>query len=380
MNRKPDAMDLLTMARPASLDRGSRVSADDMLFVAAAEVTGEPSRRAVDQAPHARETGPGALEPREPITTTQERRHRTILRRLPWRTGALGLAATAAATVVFLGQAAPTAGPSLTTTPGVTSLSGTSILLAAAAKAEAAPEGAYWHLKELDRRSAGPYGQNDNTYHLEISYLWERWVAKDGRGWIGRRQLAARPLDMEAWRRDGSPTEWKIGKDGGLFSTSPGEGTLTRLKGDQRLYWSAMPLTLKEIEALPADPEALKKRALEAIRRDNAVGPAEAALPRTLASLLYGLPTSPQVRGAAYRALATLPGVRVEGRTTDQRGRSGVAVTFLIQGEGTPSTRLIIDPDTSKVLASEVTGTPQRINVVLESGWTDAKPSLPSTE
>ncbi|WP_228642352.1 CU044_5270 family protein [Microtetraspora sp. AC03309] len=253
-----------------------------------------------------------------------------------------------------------------------------------AAKAEAAPEGAYWHLKELDVGPAGPYGKNGNTYHLETSSLWEKWVAKDGRGWIGRRQLAARPLDLEAWRRDGSPTEWEIGPDGGVYSTSPGEGTLTPLKGEQKLYWSAMPLTLKEIEALPADPEALKKRAAEAIlKQKDFAGSVEDGLPPTLASLLYELPASPQVRGAAYQALATLPSVRVEGRTTDPEGRPGVAVTFPIQ-EGQPTEgRLIIDPDTSKVLTFEVTGMPQkgdRVNVVLESGWTDTKPSPPTTE
>ncbi|MEU7002624.1 hypothetical protein [Nonomuraea sp. NPDC046570] len=89
------------------------------------------------------------------------------------------------------------------------------------------------------------------------------------------------------------------------------------------------------------------------------------------------------MRGAAYQALATLPAVRVEGRTTDPQGRPGVAVTFPIQ-EGQPTQgRLIIDPDTSKVLTFEVTGMPQkgdRVNVVLESGWTDTKPSPPSTE
>ncbi|WP_433353860.1 CU044_5270 family protein [Microtetraspora malaysiensis] len=300
-----------------------------------------------------------------------------VRRRPPWRAGAVGLAAAAAATAVFLGQGALTSSSSPTATTGGTSLSGTSILLAAAAKAEAAPEGAYWHLKELDVRPVGPYGKNGNTYQLENSFLSEKWVAKDGRGWIGRRQLAVRPLDMEAWRRDGSPTEWEIGPDGGVFSTSPGEGRLIPLKGEQKLYWSAMPMTLKEIEALPADPETLKKQALEAIRRDNAVGPVEEGLPRTLASLLYELPASPQVRSAAYRALATLPAVQVEGPATDPRGRPGIAVTFLIQGDRTPRIRLIIDPDTSKVLAVDVAG---GVNVVLESGWTDTKPSPPSAE
>ncbi|MGN9844838.1 hypothetical protein ACTMTI_42585 [Nonomuraea sp. H19] len=89
------------------------------------------------------------------------------------------------------------------------------------------------------------------------------------------------------------------------------------------------------------------------------------------------------MRSAAYRALATLPAVRVEGLTTDPRGRPGVAVTFLIQGDRTPRIRLIIDPGTSKVPAADFIGLPDedgRVNVVLESGWTDTKPSPPSAE
>ncbi|MFC7648468.1 hypothetical protein ACFQX6_54525 [Streptosporangium lutulentum] len=174
--------------------------------------------RAIDLAPHAPEQGPGARELREAImateTQTQAHRHRTLWRRLPWRAGALGLAAAAAATAVFLGQVAPTPSPSPTAAPGVASLSGASILLAAAAKAEAAPEGAYWRIKELyTQQLLWPYSENGVTYRLETSSLSERWVAKDGRTWIGHRELAARPLDLEAWRRDGSPTEWAKGKD-----------------------------------------------------------------------------------------------------------------------------------------------------------------------
>ncbi|MEV4246894.1 CU044_5270 family protein [Streptosporangium canum] len=341
--------------------------------------------KAIDLAPHTPDQGPGARELREAIMATQARPHRTVQRRLLWRAGAIGLVAAAAGAAVFLGQVAPTAAPSPTATSGGTALSGTSILLAAAAKAEAAPDGAYWHLKELyTHQRLWPYSENGITYRLETSELSERWVAKDGRTWTGFRELAARPLDMEAWRRDGSPTEWAKGKDPAPpFSTAPGEAMFFQNKKKHRLYWSAMPMTLKEIEALPADPEALKKRAIEAIRRDNGVGPDEDALPRTLASLLYALPASPQVRSAAYQALATLPAVRVEGPTTDPRGRPGIAVTFLIQGDRTPQIRLIIDPDTSKVLAVEGIVMPDgdsQVNVVLESGWTDTEPSPPSTE
>ncbi|MEV4800250.1 CU044_5270 family protein [Nonomuraea sp. NPDC049421] len=326
--------------------------------------------KAIDPAPHAPEQGPAARELREAIMATPAPTRRTA-RRPSWRAGAIGLAGAAAAAAVFLVQATPTVAPALP---------GKSLLLAAAAKAQAAPEGAYWHLKELYVGSAGPYGRDGDSYRLETSYLSETWFAKDGRAWIGGRRLAARPLDVEAWRRDGSPTEWTIGRDGGLYSTSPGAGTLTRLKGERRLYWSAMPMTIKEIEALPADPEALKKRAAEAIRRDrDFAGSVADGLPPTLASLLYALPASPQVRGAAYQALATLPAVRVEGRTTDVRGRAGVSVTFPLQGGGPAQGRLIIDPGTSKVLTYAVTGggpkKDDRVTVVLDSGWTDTPPS-----
>ncbi|MEV7807199.1 CU044_5270 family protein [Microbispora sp. NPDC088329] len=337
--------------------------------------------RAIDPAPRAADQGPGARELRELITATPARRHRTVRRRLPWRAGALGLAAAAVAAAVFVGQGVGTPSPAPTATTGVTALSGGSILLAAAARAEAAPEGAYWHLKELDVGSAGPYGKNGDGYYLETSSLLQTWAAKDGRTWHGVRRLATRPLNPEAWRRDGSPAEWPIGPDGGVYSTSPGESGFFQNKGKQRLHWSAMPMTVQEIAALPADPEALKRRALEAIRRDHGPGPVEDALPRTLASLLYELPASPQVRGAAYRALATLPTVRVEGPATDPRGRPGVAVTFLLQGDGTPRSRLIIDPGTSKVLTAEISGTPDggdRVDVVLESGWTDTEPAPPT--
>ncbi|MGC5012811.1 CU044_5270 family protein [Streptosporangium sp. DT93] len=350
--------------------------------------------KAIDLAPHAPDQGPGARELREEIVMTRiepgtrtrtRTRTRSVLaarRRLSWRIGAAGL--VAAASALLVGQLVPLGGPSPTAVPGGAELSGTSVLLAAAAKAEAAPEGTYWRLKEqYTHRLFWTFGENGISYDLELSHVTETWVAKDGRSWDGFRQLASRPLDLEAWRRDGSPTEWAMGRDPAPpFSVSPGEGRLSRNKRWAKIYWSAMPMTLKQIEALPADPEALKKRALRAIRRDaDLVTPAEEGLPETLASLLYQLPASPQVRSAAYRAMATLPGVRAEGPATDSRGRRGIAVTFPIQPERGTRSRLIIDPATSKVLSVGSIGLPRDKSgdrVVLESGWTDTRPSPPS--
>lgn len=320
-------------------------------------------------------------------TRVQARMRAATRRRLPWQVGVAGLATAAAVAAAVFVPGLTTSAPALSPSAGIstTTLSGHSILLAAATRAEAAPEGAYWHVKRLyTMRWAKPYGKEGDTYQLESSDLVEDWVSKEGRAWSGFRKLATRPLDVEAWRRDGSPAEWKV-EDGG-FSTSPGEGKLAPHKGRQKFpLLEGEQLTLEEIKALPADPEALKNRMLEAFR---ASGIAEEYvvddnLPKVLASLLYELPTSPEVRGAAYRALAALPSVRVEGDTTDPRGRPGIAVTFPIQHDQPTQGKLIIDRDTSMVLAFLVTGMPgkgDRTEVVLESGWTDSEPVAPSAE
>ncbi|MDP9848677.1 CU044_5270 family protein [Streptosporangium lutulentum] len=297
-------------------------------------------------------------------------------RRLPWRAGVAGLAAAAAVAAVAIsvpGLVASTAAPSPSHGHSATSLSGHSILLAAADRAEAAPEGAYWHVKRLySIRWAKPYGKPGDTYRLESSNIIEDWISEEGRAWLGSKSLAIRPLDAEAWRRDGSPTEWEG------FATTPTEGILIPYEGNKKFQLGGAALTLEEVKALPSDPEALTNRTLEAIRANEDL--VDDDLPRVLASLLYELPTTPEVRGAAYRALAALPAVRVEGDTTDPRGRPGVAITYpLQQGQG----RLIIDPGTSMVLAFLVTGMPDkdvRTEVMLEAGWTDSKPVAPSDE
>ncbi|MEU4408413.1 CU044_5270 family protein [Streptosporangium sp. NPDC023963] len=328
------------------------------------------------------------------MARVQARVHAATRRRLPWRAGVAGLAAAAAVAGVILVPGLDTSTPALRPSqPGTAALSGPSILLAAATRAEAAPEGAYWHVKRLNTiRWARPYGRKGDTYQLESSTITEDWISEEGRAWTGYRKLATRPLDVEAWRRDGSPTEWKAERgdssvspgegrtEYGAFSTSPGEGHLGSYKNRKKFRFGGEQLTLEEVKALPADPEALRNRTLEAIH----VGVERSAddhLPMALASLLYELPASPEVRGAAYRALAALPLVRAEGHTRDPRGRPGVAIAFPGMYDRSTPNRLIIDPDTSMVLAFLNAGVPGGSNgteVVLEAGWTDSEPVAPS--
>lgn len=72
--------------------------------------------------------------------------------------------------------------------------------------------------------------------------------------------------------------------------------------------------------------------------------------------------------------------MKAEGHTKDPQGRPGVAIAFpSLYGQSTPN-RLIIDPDTSMVLAFLNAGVPSRstsTEVVLEAGWTDSEPVAP---
>lgn len=300
-------------------------------------------------------------------------------KRVPWKAGVVGLAAAAAlSAAVIVPNLGTDAGPS----PRV-ELSGNSILLAAATRAEEAPTGSYWHVKrQYTMRWDKLFGGKGNTYRLESSSLTEQWVSADGRVWWGQKNLGARPLDKAAWRRDGAPTEWKV--EDGAYSIAPGEGQLEEVEDGGPFRLGGEDLTLTQLQELPTDPAELTERARRAIPAGGVEEDSVSdRVPVTLATLLYELPTTPEVRAAAYRALAALPQVTVEEGAKDSSGRPGVSVSFPVQ-QGQPTRgRLIVDPGTSVVLAFEVTQAPgkgDRTELVLASGWTDAEPAPPTAE
>ncbi|GLW09630.1 hypothetical protein Misp01_47590 [Microtetraspora sp. NBRC 13810] len=300
-------------------------------------------------------------------------------RRVPWKAGVAGLAVAAALTTAIV---VPNLGTHAVPATQAT-LSGNSILLAAATRAEAAPTGSYWHVKrQYTMRWDKLYGGKGHTYRLETSTLTEQWVSTDGRVWSGHKQLATRPLDEAAWRRDGAPTEWKV--EDGVYSTAPGEGRLSAVEEGGPFRLGGEDLTLTQLRELPTDPAALTESARRAIRAGGVEEDSVSdRVPTTLAALLYELPTTPEVRAAAYRALATLPQVTVEEGAKDPLGRPGVSVSFPLQHDQPTRGRLIVDPGTSMVLTYEITHAPgkgDRTEVVLASGWTDAKPAPPTTD
>ncbi|GAA0946906.1 CU044_5270 family protein [Nonomuraea longicatena] len=254
-------------------------------------------------------------------------------------------------------------------------LMGRPVLLAAAAEAERAPQGTYWRVA-LKSRVIQPdwFGKGRDRYQVETSAVMETWIDRSARRWIGLAQLPARPLDLDAWKADGSPRRW------GVWAMKAGTPEVNRVRGMERFRAGGARLTFEELQGLPAESDALRAWVKKSVMSgDRPVQPheVEGVTASALGGLLYGVPVMPEVRAAAFRALAALPSVQVEMGVRDPEGRTGTAVTWSASGAGAQG-RLIIDPVTSMVLSSSFSGEAgYRTEVVLESGWTDEKPAPP---
>ncbi|MEV4382842.1 CU044_5270 family protein [Streptosporangium sp. NPDC049644] len=318
------------------------------------------------------------------LLTDEPRRRRW---RLSWTAAVAGLAAAAVAVAVAV------AVPGMTGEAGapnrVATISGRSVLLAAATTAESDPAAAnaYWRVRKLHRRTYPErLGRGANRYWVVESRLTEQWVARDGRVWSASRALGARPgsaADEEAWRRDGSPTEWS--SQGEVLSTSPEKGELRAIAGKVPFSMAGHEMTFEQLQRLPVAPAALKEWVTEAVS-DVPAGTVDGVVADALSGLLWSKPSPPDVRAAAYRALAELPNIRYLGSATDERGRAGAGFSFTVQPPGARNgaavrRTLIIDPDSSQVLSSTVTGPPgvkgDQVELVLEAGWTDDRPAVP---
>ncbi|GGK97059.1 hypothetical protein [Streptomyces flaveus] len=75
------------------------------------------------------------------------------------------------------------------------------------------------------------------------------------------------------------------------------------------------------------------------------------------AANLITMPVKSGTRAAAYRLLADLPGIRVQGSVTDPLGREGIGITLPDNPEtplGSVEERLVVDASTGALLAELV--------------------------
>lgn len=218
------------------------------------------------------------------------------------------------------------------------------VLLAAATAAEQAPasSGDYWHVKVTIVRADGTVNPADT---------WDYWTGLDGRTWAGGLKT-----ENKAWPMIEEPQSHPFD----LFGAH---------------------LTLEQLHALPTDPEALKTWLLEAIRsgdartsagplRDNPEFLAQAQFD-SLFMLVSTLPATPEVRAAAFRAIATYPDVQSLGAVPGGQG--------LRLPEGG---RFVVDTDTGQVTGASrfvtpegaVYGVPEPDSATLSAEWTDTLP------
>jgi hypothetical protein len=239
-----------------------------------------------------------------------------------------GLAAAAIAVVVGLTLAAPPAGrggPNAAPTGNTPAL-----LLAAASRVEAgtaATPGRYW----LGGSRTGwlvQVGPATDRYRLLVQSQVELWLSTvpgDQQGLVNR-PLGAAPAtasDRAAWRRDGARTQWTVesglGKGTVLYASG---GPLTSMVGAST-GWSFVTggdnLTTAQLLSLPSTPAALRAHLVgmfNDLHDPLADGGLDTYLYDAGTQILTELPTTPALRGAAYRMLAQLPDVRDLGPLT----------------------------------------------------------------
>ncbi|WET78977.1 CU044_5270 family protein [Amycolatopsis sp. QT-25] len=239
---------------------------NDLDVLRTALVCDEPPQEVIDRSRHRLQNHlRGASTPRK---------------RIGWLVAGSGTAVAAAVAAVLVLVPGPQAGgPPLAESPdpaAARTVAGQEILLAAAAVAERTPEGTgtYWHV---------------HVTLPEVTY--ETWVKTDGSRWFrgaksGNRVIAVVKPNQE---KPVSPFSL-VGVD----------------------------LTLEQLRGLPTNPDALTAWIAEALTHSTArtsAGPFTAADREyaaflSLISLASTLPAPPAVRAAAFRALATYPGVQ----------------------------------------------------------------------
>jgi hypothetical protein len=298
---------------------------DDLKMLGALLAKPDPSRDAFDR---------GRRRLQETIRGPV-RRHRAR-----WLGAGLSLTAAAAAAMVVV--ASVTSAPAPHHRPATVTQSGQQILLAAATSAEQASDGsgAYWHVKTVITDFPGGG--------------YETWTKRDG----------------ETWRRH-AKTNGKVVKD--PFPDPPGwlPGNFS-VGGDH--------VSFEQLSQLPTGTAALKAWILtNSIKPSQMSGPTSdptfrrTVLIYSLTSLVSELPVSPKVRAAAFRVLASLPGIRSIGPVNGGQG-------LLISVDGQGQQRLVVDPATSRVrnssfyVDSDGSGGQAAGSVTVTAEWTNQPP------
>ncbi|TDD61384.1 hypothetical protein E1263_07705 [Kribbella antibiotica] len=331
-----------------------------------------------------------------------DEKHRSRVK-LAWIGGAV-TATTAVVTVVALGLPllqGPNSGdvgvaPATLTPPRLASAS--EALLAAAVEQEKDEKvsGKYFRVRTMHIDAGTRVG--NPRYTLKHQSINERWMpmrpgVESWFGWVELGYKPASPGDEAKWSAQGSPTSWTQSELVDPITMAPTKPVVNKMSFQDvppGYYLSGTkPLTAQQIAALPTDPvklRAILSQGADARNPEAANFTAYSAAGR----LLFEAPSPPKLRGAALRVLSMIPGVTIEQNVKDPLGRAGTKVSLKTDfGRLKPGAEptlfsdgrldYIIDPVHGRLLASQFFGPNKGADVILESGWTNDKPTPPST-
>lgn len=253
-----------------------------------------------------------------------------------WLAAAAGLAAAAAAVTVASGPVATVGTRSMpgNPPPAAIRLSGRQILLAAATSAAHRPaaSGTYWYVKTAEI----PWHSN----HAEQSD--EIWTRRDGRSWTR--------------------------------SDAPGQG-VREVRGPRGFFIDDTTITFRQIQRLPNGPAALDRWAVGMVRHEPGVprSAEDIFVSDTLMALLYQVPAPPNVRAAAFRALASLRYVK---SLSPVRGGQDL----LIVSSSGVRINLVVNPATSRLVRYSAYGIGRGVIIhkdsvlIVAAAWTNRLP------
>ncbi|WP_433518316.1 CU044_5270 family protein [Nonomuraea sp. CA-143628] len=332
--------------------------------------------------------------------------------RRTWRMP-LGLVAAATAAAVAAGMTLAHDDPARPRTgvqPMPHALSPRDMMLAAASQAELQQQGRYWYTHQRFAFAALALGRTGG-YVVEKRSEYFRWTGRtrgDGQSFYGR-SFAGKPqtrADADAWRAAGSPSSWTVRPSGVSRTVRTKSGAWQEdhpndQGGGAFLISGVGQFTYQELQELPTDPEELRKLLCEGSVKFIAGG---SGAPRrcndptgVLTRVFFALadtPVPPKVRAGLMRLITDYPGVRQLGAVTDPLGRSAVGLAApidTVDDHGKIQREVLFDQRTGNVLGSrnvqlepghnsqkwQVPGRTLAYQAVLDSGWSNAKPSPP---
>lgn len=237
---------------------------------------------------------------------------------------------------------------------------------------------------------------DDPPFTLLIPSVRETWVADDGAGRVvetRKEPIFLGPRDRERWQAAGAWQPPRLEIDRLVDAHRPVPADLLE-RDPEDLTLEEIDRLINAVPQLPADPARLV-RIIRAYSEQKDL-PVEAQMFNQVSSLLHSPYASAELRAAAYRVLAGIEGVELEGQRRDSTGRLGVAISapagYGGRGGGLNEDarrRLIIDPATGNVLAEETVlmrpvawldGKPGDITgsiTILEQGWVDSLEQRP---